>query len=180
MAKLTDVDPFACSLYDMVAMIHERFENLSADSSPLPSASFFAPYLRSLPEMYSLPLWWPDEMVDRELRGTDLHFIAQERRGLLREMLSVVTKASEADKVSPRGSLTCTAFPRQKGSKNGSGSQTVQKIQAIRCSRLSATQTKLLLKESRSFRLEIHEWKNVKRVCDQFLIWSGRIIDQHI
>ncbi|KAI8804258.1 hypothetical protein BJ742DRAFT_871969 [Cladochytrium replicatum] len=139
MAKLTDVDPFACSVSYMVAfMIYERFENLSGDESALPSASFFAPYLCALPETYSLPLWWPEEMVDKELGGTNLHFIVQERRRLLREMLGVVTEACEDQNVYSQGSLTwqnflwaysaisSRAFPKQKSSLNGSANKPAQ------------------------------------------------------
>ncbi|KAJ3286750.1 isoamyl acetate-hydrolyzing esterase [Rhizoclosmatium sp. JEL0117] len=57
------------------------------------NASFWAPYLSTLPDDFGLPLQWPSEDVAALLRGTNLQFMATERRRMLSDAIPLIRAA---------------------------------------------------------------------------------------
>ncbi|KAJ1550712.1 hypothetical protein HK096_005457, partial [Nowakowskiella sp. JEL0078] len=125
-SKLTNIDPFVLGVLNIsIFMVFEKYENVALDSSGnAKSVSFWAPYLCTLPTEYLLPLCWPEEIVECELKHTNLHFIVTERRRLLKEMLEIANEG--CGHLFIRGSLnwenflwaycaiSSRAFPRKK------------------------------------------------------------------
>ncbi|TPX32206.1 hypothetical protein SmJEL517_g04649 [Synchytrium microbalum] len=70
--------------------------------------SFWYPYLSTLPETYDLPIVWEEDMVERELNGTNMaYFVSEKRKELRRAFDAVSSNESIVKKYFPTpGALT--------------------------------------------------------------------------
>ncbi|KAJ3105854.1 hypothetical protein HDU97_007498 [Phlyctochytrium planicorne] len=85
-AIIGDKDPYAAGLIILAAYIaYARFVEQEN--------SFWWPYLQTLPVTFDLPVEWTDEEVAALLPGSNIFFIVQERRKLLKNAVKIVNDA---------------------------------------------------------------------------------------
>jgi hypothetical protein len=77
--------PFALDLVSMAMFIvQERFNE----------KSFWGPYLKSLPDKYSLPICWGESKIEKLLKNTPLEFKSIERIRWAKRVVAVVSRCS--------------------------------------------------------------------------------------
>ncbi|KAI9328798.1 hypothetical protein BDR26DRAFT_825686 [Obelidium mucronatum] len=83
---------------DLYAKPSIQFAAFIAHELQFNKDSFWCPYFETLPADFGLPLQWPQKDIDLFLEGTNLEFMAKERRRMLEDAVRLIRRAAQSTK----------------------------------------------------------------------------------